>query len=263
MLPTPLRLTRSSARKFYQNHQGYSVRDETFWRLMHKTRVQYVTELIWNLGYSNDTTVLDIGCGTSIIGEISQQLGVWGDITATDLNPRLLEKVKQRYPSINCCIDDAQEPEIEGKWDIVFAGEVLEHLHDPEMAIYQWGQRIKDGGYLIVTTPNRNHAIRTIEHISLKTPYEIRELFDKGNLELCGEFGIDFGFPIPIIGKYIKIPFVKLLALLAVFHPEAVHRFITSSREVPGLAYDVIYWGRKKPTQGRENHHPREGSESV
>jgi SAM-dependent methyltransferase len=67
------------------------------------------------------------------------------DIKATGEDPILLR----------CDIDNEPIPSIAGKdFDVVFAGEIIEHLFDPEHMLDEIRHVLKPGGHLILTTPN-------------------------------------------------------------------------------------------------------------
>jgi len=91
---------------------------------------------------------LDIGCGDgSFLHSISRDgIICFGlDIKATGENPMILR----------CDIDNEPIPPIVGKdFDVVFAGEIIEHLFDPEHMLDEIRRVLTCGGHLILTTPN-------------------------------------------------------------------------------------------------------------
>ena len=54
-----------------------------------------------------------------------------------------------------CSADDP--PFEKGRFDAVYAGEIIEHLPEPHHALRRWVELLKPNGRLIVTTPNRRH----------------------------------------------------------------------------------------------------------
>lgn len=91
---------------------------------------------------------LDIGCGDgsflrSICSDDMICFGV--DIKAIGKDPMILK----------CDIDNEPIPYVVGKdFDVVFAGEIIEHLFDPEHMLDEIRRVLAPGGHLILTTPN-------------------------------------------------------------------------------------------------------------
>jgi 2-polyprenyl-3-methyl-5-hydroxy-6-metoxy-1,4-benzoquinol methylase len=66
-----------------------------------------------------------------------------------DINPRKLEGVKIIQADLNKGI-----PEFGIQFDVIFAGEVMEHLYDDRKFIRELRNILKPGGILIITVPN-------------------------------------------------------------------------------------------------------------
>jgi SAM-dependent methyltransferase len=49
-----------------------------------------------------------------------------------------------------------------GRFDAVFAGEIVEHLAEPQAALREWIGLLRPGGRLVVTTPNRRHLLARV-----------------------------------------------------------------------------------------------------
>jgi len=150
---------------------------------------------------TKDTEILDVGSHLSIFGQ------VFGPddcprVTAIDISSVIVEKIKKVYPHIRPIVDNAQSPEIRGKWDVVFAGDIIEHLPHPSEAIRKWDGLVKEGGYLFISTPNRYFSRKTQEHISLLSVGEIEKMLLGLNYEIVRMMGIDLFIP---FSKYLFI----------------------------------------------------------
>ena len=96
--------------------------------------------------------VLEIGCGIGAFAKILNERGF--KIDATDVSPFIVERAKQIHPNINFEILDIEKDiKINGKYDYVFAFEVLEHLRNPAKALKNIKKMLKDKGVLIFSTP--------------------------------------------------------------------------------------------------------------
>ncbi|RJS81948.1 class I SAM-dependent methyltransferase [Methanophagales archaeon] len=81
------------------------------------------------------------------------------DVISLDISPLRVIKVKDRAANRglnpNCIAADALDlPFVNGSLDVIVAGEVLEHLTEPEKALNEFYRILKPKGILIVTVPN-------------------------------------------------------------------------------------------------------------
>jgi len=234
-------------------YDGDDVKEETpapwggFWEELHLRRLDILTRILEDIGVNETTTILDVGSGNSMISAVVGPMGVGCQITAFDVSTTAIEKGKKLYPDTTFLIGDAQKPEIEGQWDVVFAGEIIEHLPEPRLAFQRWNQRVSPGGYLVISTPNANHNIFTEEHISLQQPEQIQEIYRTNDLEMAGIIGADLAVPLFVVGPFAKIGLVKVFnhMLSMGIGRGFVKRYIDSVENEIGLASDIFYWGRK------------------
>ncbi len=106
--------------------------------------------------------VLDAGCGRSLFTEIRPD---WPfAVTAADVDFDLIASRRAEFPSVRWLVGDAHPlPFASETFDALFAGELVEHLPDPEPGVAEFHRVLKPGGMLILTTPNRRRLANVID----------------------------------------------------------------------------------------------------
>lgn len=121
---------------------------------------------------------LDIGCGVGVLTKLVKNTlancEVWGtDISAQAMKDNTLERPDIQYRT-NVIGQMRDIPE--NYFDVVFSGEVLEHLDDPK-ALFQDAYRfLKPRGIFILTTP-RGSSIQSEEHVWEFEQEDVESLF--------------------------------------------------------------------------------------
>ena len=70
---------------------------------------------------------------------------------------------KDERPDISWLVFDASHlPFKSDTFDSLFAGEIVEHLPEPDLGVKEWNRVLKKGGTLLVTTPNRRRRINRL-----------------------------------------------------------------------------------------------------
>jgi SAM-dependent methyltransferase len=100
--------------------------------------------------------VLDAGCGVGYGAELIARAGA-SRVVGIDLAPEAIAAASERVGEMaDFQVGDLQDmPFDEGSFDLVVCFEVLEHLEDPEPAITALKDVLREGGLLIVSSPNR------------------------------------------------------------------------------------------------------------
>jgi 2-polyprenyl-6-hydroxyphenyl methylase / 3-demethylubiquinone-9 3-methyltransferase len=107
-------------------------------------------------------SALDVGCGAGLLAEPLARLG--GEVTAIDAAPELIGAAKLHAHGQELDVDyrvSAVE-DLEGRFDLVTAMEVIEHVADPQPFIGSLSERLAPGGLLILSTPNRTFWSRLL-----------------------------------------------------------------------------------------------------
>ena len=157
-----------------------------------KDRVSYIKEK------ARGKTVLDVGC---VDHEATRELGdfwlhkiikgVAKDILGVDLNSVEVAKLNQKGYEI--IVGDVEKINLGKKFELIIAGELIEHLSNPGLFLENMRKHLKDGGFLIITTPNAyalRYALRHIMHGIVVLNPEHTFYFDYFTLkELCERNG--------------------------------------------------------------------------
>lgn len=176
--------------------------------------------------------------------------------TVTVLNKA--EKELASYP--NFIKADAQFFKTKVKYDLIFSGEIIEHLYNPDGLLASCLLALKPGGYFIVTTPNLsclpnriflllgwspanyspslryktgNPMLKTEfdgfgftgDHKSVFTWLAFRQLLEKYGFNVYFARGFDYSQEgkIQIIGKrYIRRPWIKFRSFINHFLPHSL-----------------------------------------
>jgi 2-polyprenyl-6-hydroxyphenyl methylase / 3-demethylubiquinone-9 3-methyltransferase len=108
----------------------------------------------------NNKNVLDLGCGGGILSEALAKQDA--NVTAIDLSEAALNVAKQHATLEQLPIDyrliSAQQlaEEKPHHFDVITCMEMLEHVPDPSQILTACSQLLKPGGYLFMSTINRN-----------------------------------------------------------------------------------------------------------
>jgi len=132
--------------------------------------------------------VLDLGCRT---GALTQHYAEHNSVVGVDVDRSALEAAVERLGIETIWADVEEElPVPEGSFDVVVAGELLEHLADPRAAVANARRALKPGGRFVGSVPNAfrlksrlrflagRHPEFDPTHLQLFTPDALRGLLD-------------------------------------------------------------------------------------
>ena len=105
--------------------------------------------------YVTGKSVLDVGCTAGSRRDDWVHAGlvrVADHVVGVDIDDEAVNRVRQRGFDVR--VADAESLLVAEEFDVVHAGELLEHLDNPRAFLVAARSKLKPGGVLILTTPN-------------------------------------------------------------------------------------------------------------
>lgn len=160
--------------------------------------------------------VLDVGCVDHDISSANEKR-LWNHwfirltarrVVGIDIEGESIEKMKRM--GLNAHLMSAEKISYKNKFDVVFAGELIEHLPNPGLFLTSAKRALKHGGKIILSTPNTysvNRFVRVLQLRSNEPPQneDHTMCFTPKNLEtLAGKCGLSIKKL-----EYAYFPFTK------------------------------------------------------
>jgi len=117
-----------------------------------------------------ELSVLEVGCGVGAVTLPLASLGtrvVAVDVDAGDLAALRAEAVARGLVHVEVLEADALALDLGARFDAVIASEVFEHVHEPQRLAAAAARHCRDGGLLVVTTPNGYGPWETVNSLRL------------------------------------------------------------------------------------------------
>lgn len=177
-----------------------------------KARRNYIVSLLKNEPKNKD--VLDIGCSSGNLLSDLENIGFnKAHLYGVDISKKAIDNCKKRNLN-NTFVMDAQQIELNKKFDIIIASDCLEHLKDDEKAVKNWGNLLKENGKLIIFVPAYNFLWS--EHDEVNMHYrryvkkDLKKLIEneKMIIEKSSYWNFMLFFPV-VLYRYINNKFVN------------------------------------------------------
>jgi len=132
------------------SEKSFTKRDSEKMAKSDRVRSVKVLELI-----GSGKKVLDLGAVGSLVGDITRLIKDQGnEVWAADASDAFAEDFMKAGITFTKTDLEKTFPYVDGMFDIVFAGEIIEHLADTDNFISEIKRVLKKDGSLILTTPN-------------------------------------------------------------------------------------------------------------
>jgi ubiquinone/menaquinone biosynthesis C-methylase UbiE len=124
----------------------------------------------------NGGKFIDLGCGATVCCQVAIQKS--SDVWGLDISDKLIESLRNRFPAINYIVGDVCDlPFKDNFFDYMVAGELLEHVENPNETIKEIVRTLKSGGTLSLSVPNNDMGGYAADwHVWNFTKEELEEL---------------------------------------------------------------------------------------
>lgn len=188
-------------------------------------------------------TILDLGCYDGRIGDsLTKELNCIVDgADISDLNINKSKALRNKYV---LDLNDKCWP-INDKYDYVLFTDIIEHIFDTDQFMINVSKLVKDGGYIIYSTPNIASVGRRLTLLFGKNPYIEVSKHKEVNL-----------FNVPVVGhiRYFTLGTMKSLANFYGFEivkitPTSLNGFYSNrliEKLFPGLCWHLFIKAKKR-----------------
>lgn len=153
-------------------HELHAENPKDFKSRFYRNRFNTVLKLVKNLQKRHfldpaEVKILDVGCAQANFGLTFAELGYRS--VAVDLRPEFLEYAKMKYEKgtfYPIAANLEKMPFRSNFFDIVFAGEIIEHVAHPDHLLRTLYECCRPGGFVIVTTPNGSRLFSPLPTLS-------------------------------------------------------------------------------------------------
>jgi SAM-dependent methyltransferase len=201
--------------------------------------------ILGRLGEGRGRRALDVGAADGFLAELLTRQG-WL-VTALERDPAQAAKARGRCHEVVVADLDSAAPRLEGVFDAIVYGDVLEHLSDPLPVLVALNRSLAAGGRVIVSVPNVAHLWVRLSLLLGRWDYGDRGILDRTHLRFftrrsfvrfLGDAGLDLE---ELVATPVPLPQV----VPPRFHGgvlDAVHGFSARAARVwkGGLGYQLI-----------------------
>lgn len=223
----------------YWNDHDYRLNGHEIIRL--SKILQGIACVIEEITDKTQLKICDLGCGR---GWLSNELSKFGSVVGVDLSETGIATAKDRWPNVDFRVADITQWRPDECFDMVISSEVVEHVPDQLGFANTIRYLLRDGGFLILTTPNGKvkkawdkgeHGAQLVEQ--WLSPKELRSLFFDMTLIMHRTFMYDFAYH--DIFRFTSAP--KLLRLVNWLR---IMPFYNAARNVMDMGLYQIMVGR-------------------
>ena len=141
--------------------------------------------ILSRLGEGRGRRALDVGAADGFLAELLTRQG-W-QVTALERDPAQAAKARGRCHEVIVADLDQAAPRLQGLFDAIVYGDVLEHLNDPLPVLMALDLALAAGGRVIVSVPNVAHLWVRFSLALGRWDYADRGILDRTHLRFFTE----------------------------------------------------------------------------
>lgn len=158
--------------------QGQTGTDQTAYALKPSAHSSHGRLLQW-LATVPPTRVLDVGCSDGRFGSLARELG--HEVIGVDLIKH--DDVGQNLDGfVEADLNHGLPPEVGTGYQVIVAGDVLEHVTDPARLLNDLAGRLAPAGEILISVPNFAHWYPRARVVAGRFDYDKRGLLDQGHV---------------------------------------------------------------------------------
>jgi SAM-dependent methyltransferase len=185
-------------KEFAESHYGKTARDLSSQSSL--DRYRQVLDLVSAHKFGRDVDrILDIGCGdgefTALLKDAARAKEAFG-VELSEAGAELAQRRNIRAVQLD--IDESSFPFPEDYFELIFAGEVIEHLFDPDHLLEECHRVLKPAGIFIITTRNLSSFYNRITLLLGYQPFST-------SVSLRHNAGRPFELSSEILGDHIRV----------------------------------------------------------
>lgn len=136
--------------------------------------------ILSRLGAGRGRRLLDVGAADGFLaGQLTEQ---GYEVTCIEGDPELAALAAGKCRAVVVADLDRDTPDLDGVFDVIVYGDVLEHLKDPLRVVRTLARRLRPGGTIVVSVPNVAHAWVRLQLLLGRFEYAERGILDRTHL---------------------------------------------------------------------------------
>ncbi|MBI4588460.1 MAG: class I SAM-dependent methyltransferase [Candidatus Rokubacteria bacterium] len=124
--------------------------------------------------------LLDVGAAEGYLAELLGRRGF--EVTCLERDPGLAAVAAEKCRRVVTADLERELPLLDGPFDVIVYGDVLEHLSDPARVLSSLNQSLKEDGIVIVSVPNVAHLWVRLQLLLGRFDYADRGILDRTHL---------------------------------------------------------------------------------
>jgi len=164
---------------------------------------------------------LEVGCGLGYFSDMANKMGA--KVTAVDVGKKLIERCHKSIPKAKFFVASASNlPFKDESFNVVLCTEVIEHVENQSKVLTEIFRVLKQGGYLVITTPNRMFKplfslltfLRIRPYRGIEKwffPWKLKLILSRNDSKIIKEVYFNFIYPKGLFNYFEKYKLLKYL----------------------------------------------------